>query len=459
MKNKFNLISICLLAVALWLAPFAHAQPNVIQIAAGQFFSVLLKSDGSLWTTGDNEYGELGNGNSTLSKTNVPQEILSNNVATIAAGAYFALFIKSNGTLWGVGDNESSCLGNDTSYYTNLPEQIVLGSAPVTAIAGGFDYSLFLDSDGILWGTGDNAYGNFGNGTNHNTTMPEHLPIANVKAMSAGYISYTEHTLYLLNDGSLLATGENYFGELGDGSYNATNIAEQIVPDNVIAISAGGEFSLFLKSDGSLWGMGRNAQGQLGDGTTNSAVNLPQMIVSNGVTAISAGGSHSLFIKSDGSLWAMGNNQDGQLGDGTSNASTNRPEMIVPNGVTAISAGLAHSLFLKSDGSLWGMGMNIFGQLGDGTYNGTNQPEQILPGSGTPSGYDQVSGRLLSNGNVSLSFVGLAGTNYELDRTFTLSPANWIPQTTQVAGPGGILTFTNTPDSETNNFWRIRSVP
>ena len=58
-----------------------------------------------------------------------------------------------------------------------------------------------------------------------------------------------------------------------------------------------------------------------------------------------------------------------------------------------------------------------------------------------------------------LSFVGIARANYALDRSISLSPPNWIPQTTNPAGSVGALVFTNTPDATTNNFWRIRSVP
>ncbi|MEI6078341.1 MAG: kelch repeat-containing protein [Verrucomicrobiota bacterium] len=74
-------------------------------------------------------------------------------------------------------------------------------------------------------------------------------------------------------------------------------------------------------------------------------------------------------------------------------------------------------------------------------------------------GYNQISGNLVSNGKMSLSFVGFAGANYALDRSFSLTPANWIPQVTNTAGASGNLIFTNTPNPTTNNFWRIRSVP
>jgi len=134
----------------------------------------------------------------------------------------------------------------------------------------------------------------------------------------------------------------------------------------------------------------------------------------------------------------------------------------VARNVTAIAAGGYHSLFLKSDGSLWAMGRNREGQLGDGTTDGgnyqTNRPEQIVAG---PPGYgpNRISLQLLSGGDVCLYYGGLAGTNYALDRTFNLSPLNWVPQVTNPAGAGGVLVLTNTPNPGTNNFWRIRSVP
>jgi len=144
------------------------------------------------------------------------------------------------------------------------------------------------------------------------------------------------------------------------------------------------------------------------------------------------------------------------LGDGTYNQ-TNQPEPMVAGNVTAIAAGYFHSLFLQSDGSLWGMGYNGYGQLGDGTTSNTNRPEQIV--AGVSPGFNQISCQLLSGGCVRLSFVGIAGTNYALDRSFSLSPPDWIPQATNPAGAFGALVFTNPPDATTNNFWRIRSVP
>ena len=250
--------------------------------------------------------------------------------------------------------------------------------------------------------------------------------------------------------------GNNDYGQLGDATYNSTNRPKQIVASNVTAIAAGYYHSLFLKSDGSLWAMGRNDNGQLGDGTTNNT-NIPEQIVASNVTAVAGGFWHSLFLKSDGSLWAMGDDGYGQLGTGHYGPATYRPEQSVASGVTSVAAGGWHSLFAKTDGSLWGVGFNGYGQLGDptGTYT-TNYPEQIVAG---PADYNRISAQLLSGGSVCLSFVGMAGANYALDRSFSLMPANWVPVVTNPADATGTLVFTNTPDPTTNNFWRVRSVP
>jgi alpha-tubulin suppressor-like RCC1 family protein len=455
MKTKRNLIRFWLLGAALLTLNLqtstAIAQP-VTQVAAGYHHSLFLKSDGGLWVIGDDSAGELGDGRSIAynSNTNRPEQIVGSNVTAVTAGNFDSLFLETNGSLWAMGSDMYGQLGDGDGIDNptrNRPE-LIMGSN-VTAIAAGNGYNLFLKSDGSLWTMGGIVGGNY------ETNLPEQIVASNVTVIAAG----GAHNLFLKNDGSLWAMGNNGWGQLGDGTYNRTNQPEQIVGSNVTAIAAGYGHSLFLKSDGSLWAMGDNDVGELGDGTTdngNYATNLPEEIVGTNVTAIAAGYSHSLFLKSDGSLWAMGDNFFGDLGDGTYN-STNRPEQIVASNVIAIAAGEDFSLFLKSDGSLWAMGLNDDGELGDGTYNNTNRPEQIV--AGPPGyGYNQMSIRLLNGGNVCSYYGGTAGTNYALDRTFSLSPPDWIPQVTNPANVFGVAAFTNTPDPTANNYWRVRSV-
>jgi uncharacterized repeat protein (TIGR03803 family) len=109
-----------------------------------------------------------------------------------------------------------------------------------------------------------------------------------------------------------------------------------------------------------------------------------------------------------------------------------------------------HASLMLSGNVLYGM-TSDGGSLGNGIVFSLSL--------GLPPGYNQISNPVLNNGKMSLSFVGLQGTNYALDRSFSLFPANWIPQVTNPADANGNCSFTNTPDPTTNNFWRIRSVP
>jgi alpha-tubulin suppressor-like RCC1 family protein len=379
LKTKRNLIRVWLVGLVLLQAITGSAQ-SVTLVTAGFYHTLLLKSNGSLWATGWNLYGQLGNSNYATAYpygTDLPVQMVASNVIAVAAGGSHSLFLKSNGSLWAMGWNAYGQLGDGTTdngnYETNQPEQIVASN--VTAIAAGLNHSLFLKSNGSLWAMGDNSYGQLGDGTtdngNYETNRPEQIVASGVTAIATGY----RHSLFLMSNGSLWAMGDNAYGQLGNATYNNTNQPVQILASNVTAIAAGDQHSLFLKNDGSLWAMGNNQAGQLGDPTVG-ATNSPDLIVTGNVTAIAGGGAHSLFLMSDGSLWVMGNNHYGQLGNASDN-NTNRPVQILASGVTAIATGYGHSLFIKGDGSLWGMGDNLNGQLGDSTYNSTNQPVQV----------------------------------------------------------------------------------
>src|SRR5882724_4555803 len=167
------------------------AQP-VTKVAAGIQHSLFIKSDGSLWSMGQNRAGQLGNGiyNTDIPPygTNRPQLIVASNVTAIAAGGYFSLFIKSDGSLWAMGDNPYGQLGDGTYNETNRPELIVASN--VTAIAAGQFHSLFIKSNGSLWAMGDNGEGELGNGTfNGTTNRPELIMASNVTTIAAGQLN------------------------------------------------------------------------------------------------------------------------------------------------------------------------------------------------------------------------------------------------------------------------------
>jgi alpha-tubulin suppressor-like RCC1 family protein len=354
-----------------WVLPFvagllistavvSAATTTVTQIAAGSEHSLFIKSDGSLWGMGSDNSGELGIGTDIL-HIDSPVLIVASNVVAASAGSADSFFITSDHSLWGMGDNSAGELGAGTLFSTNRP--ILIASNVIAVSAGGL-HTLFVKSDGSLWGMGNNSFGQLGNGTYTSTNMPTQILPNNVVAVSAG-IAYC--SLFGKSDGSLWSMGANDEGQLGVGTAVAkTNTPQEVLSGAVFAFSCGEEHGLYvaLPGFGRMSAMGANDYGQLGDGTFSNAF-ASKVIVPTDVSAVAAGSQHSAFLKTDGSLWTMGRNEWGQLGTCTG-LTTNRPMQVIAGGVTAISAGGNYLLFIRSDGTLWGVGANDLGQLGIG---------------------------------------------------------------------------------------------
>ncbi|HZD22226.1 MAG TPA: Ig-like domain-containing protein, partial [Acidimicrobiia bacterium] len=126
-----------------------------------------------------------------------------------------------------------------------------------------------------------------------------------------------------------------------------------------------------------MWAWGDNFYGQLGDGSTRDRNTPVQTTGLTGAAGVAGGSFHSLAMKSDGTVWAWGRNVFGQLGDGTT---TNRSTPVQTSNLTTavfISAGAHHSLAALSDGTAWAWGLNLYGQLGDGTTTNRATPTQV----------------------------------------------------------------------------------
>lgn len=386
MKTRPILTPGCLLGAAILYAVACRAQTTVTQIAAGFSHTLFIKSDGSLWAMGANFDGQLGDGTGAY-QTNQPEMVVSNGVTAVCAAGYHSFFTVGS-TLWAMGDNLYGELGDGTYADRYVPEQLT----GVLTMGTGPNETLFTRSDSVLdllyidlYATGDNYYGELGDGTTNSTSTAVRIERDNPDVAGDYYVTAVTggefHSLFTKSDGSLWGMGDDYYGELGDGApllnpNSYTNRPEMIVSSGVTAIAAYGYGSMFLKSDGSLWTMGYNVNGQLGDGSF-SDTNRPVRIETSGVTAIAGGSDHNLFLKSDGSLWGMGYNSTGQLGVGNTNSSS-VPLQIVAGGVTAVAGGSDFSLFLASDGSLWGMGNNYYGQLGAWPASPQTRPVEMV---------------------------------------------------------------------------------
>ena len=232
-------------------------------------------------------------------------------------------------------------------------------------IVAGRYFTIALENDGTLRAWGDNYYGQLGDGTTTRRLSPVQVTgLAGVAAVAGG--GY--HTVALKNDGTVWTWGDNSFGQLGDGTTMERHAPAQVKGlAGITAIAAGYSHTVALISDGSVWTWGDNSYGQLGDGTIAERNNPVQVTGLAGVMAVAAGDVHTVAIKGDGTVWAWGDNYYGQLGDGTTMESHTPVQVKNFAGATAIEGGAYHTVALKNDGTVWAWGDNSYGQLGDGT--------------------------------------------------------------------------------------------
>jgi alpha-tubulin suppressor-like RCC1 family protein len=142
---------------------------NVVAIAGGQGFSLALKDDGTVWSWGFNNYGQLGDGttNTTSSPAQVPGIA---NITAIACGGYFGMALKNNGDVWTWGSNYYGQLADGTTGDQHSPVQSSLSN--IAEIKAGWQHGMVRKNDGSVWTFGSGSAGRLGNGADTNSTTP-----------------------------------------------------------------------------------------------------------------------------------------------------------------------------------------------------------------------------------------------------------------------------------------------
>lgn len=268
---------------------------GVVQVAPGR----ALKSDGTLWVWGDNAQGQLGVNVSGAGSTSVPTQVALTEIRRIAAGPNHTVVARSDGTVWTWGSNEFGQLGTASPEFCSGPNVPcaktpvqVLGVSGVIDVAAGGRHTLALRADGSVWAWGDNSAGQLGDGTLVSRSTPAPVTglagIVQIAAGGNGYISggsgavaVDGHSVARASDGTVWTWGSNFAGELGDGvAYGGRllppgfgSLYRRLVPGRVagftgaISVSAATSRTAAVKSDGTVWSWGDNEFGQVGDGT------------------------------------------------------------------------------------------------------------------------------------------------------------------------------------------------
>jgi alpha-tubulin suppressor-like RCC1 family protein len=348
-------------------------------VAAGNNFTLALKTDGTVWAWGYNVSGQLGN-NSNANQSSPVQvfqyqpspnpPIPLTDVVAIAAGGAHSLAIKRDGSVYAWGWNGNGQLGNNSTANSWVAVQAGPGTLTnVVAIAAGYAHTLAVKSDGTLWVWGSNSSGQLGDGstTQHNSPFQVTM-LTGVSAVAAGF----NHSVVLKTDGATSGTvwtaGDNTSGELGDNTATFETTPVSVLSD-VVSVGAGDYYSFAIMSDATAMGWGVDSYGQLGDGSGASPWYFPTVVSTPPLfTQLDGGTYHSVGVSADGSAWAWGDGT--KIGSSAYTVSSHllTPQRVAGTGTNVFMAfaGTAHSVVASIDGAVWSWGDNSFGQWGIG---------------------------------------------------------------------------------------------
>ena len=405
------------LAVPAQKAAFAASQ-GASSISAGGGLSCAVES-GAAYCWGDNEFGELGDGTITPSSS-IPVAVDTSGVLAgktltqITAGDNFACALDSSGAAYCWGYNGLGELGGgSTTAESSVPVAVdtsgVLAGKTLTQITVGYDQTCVLDAAGAAYCWGGNVYGQLGDGSTANSSVPVAVDANGVLAgktvnqITAGSF----HTCAVDSTGAAYCWGNNSSGELGDGSTADSIDPVGVDTSGVLAgrtitqITAGLFHTCAVDSAGAAYCWGFNNYGELGDGSTADS-NVPVAVEASGVlagrtmTQITAGEYHTCALGITGSAYCWGDNGWGALGDG-STADSSVPVAVDTSGalkgktLTQITAdSSAGECALDSASAAYCWGYNYNGQLGDNSTTPSDVP--VLAGPQAPTSVTAVPG-------------------------------------------------------------------
>ncbi len=417
-------------------------------------FSVGIKSNGTLWATGRNTNGNLGQGNTTnlTTWTQIGSDqwiyVAASSVSTISSQARMScLAVKSDGTLWGWGNNSFYQQGDGTTTQHTSPVQVgvaanwvkvAMAGQNISAGTGGF--CLGLTSDGKIWAWGNNVSGSTGQGTTSgNTTVPVQIGTdtdwVDIAAGTDAFLGSAVglYSLGVKSGGTLWGWGDNSSNQIGPGSSvtTPTQIGVATTWAKVFATSTGTSFA--IRTNGALYSWGQaTASGLTGLGTTGTTTTTPTQVGSATIWSsvcssiiVSIGGGYCLAVRTDQTLWGWGANTSNCWGTGSASPSLSSSPLEVgvfplwkyvsAGGVSGnVTGTVVTSLAIRGvpqDYSvLYTFGTNSYGQTAQGTATGDTLSaklaasanytwEKVAPGTGA-SGQGIGCVGILKNGTL-----------------------------------------------------------
>lgn len=358
-------------------------------IDAGAKHTCGIRSDGTAWCWGRNQYGQLGASVHLGTDTATPAPVQVGSATSwsrIAAGADHTCAVRTDGTAWCWGSNFTGQLSGAAGLgaVTPYPVPRQVGTDKTwSSLSAGTGYTCGVRRDATAWCWGDNYAGQLGSQVASRTSTPTQVA-GSWKTVDAG----AAHTCGVRTDGTAWCWGSNMYGQLGS-SVNMLTVTANPAPVQVggavrtwASVSADGNHTCATRTDGTAWCWGSDYYGELGPAapvTTESAHPDPVQVGAGGWASISANGLHTCGLRTDGQAQCWGHDFSGEVGTaatlGTHDAGP--AAITVPGGAVwrSVSAGGSHSCAVRAaDGTGWCWGSNQYGQLGDAATPASTTP-------------------------------------------------------------------------------------
>jgi alpha-tubulin suppressor-like RCC1 family protein len=243
---------------------------NWRQVSGGDNHTAAIKTDGTLWVWGNNGYGKLGINNIISRSTPVTTFAGGTNWRQVSCGSAHTVAIKTDGTLWTWGNNYNGRLGNNITTHRSTPVTTFAGGTNWKQVSAGNRHTAAIKTDGTLWIWGRNYLRALGT----NDSVDRLSPVTtfaggtNWKQVTGG----SDCTTAIKTDGTLWVWGFNSSnGQLGIGSainvFIPTPVTTFAGGTNWNQVACGSEHTAAIKTDGTLWVWGSNSYGRLGDNT------------------------------------------------------------------------------------------------------------------------------------------------------------------------------------------------
>ncbi len=369
-------------------------------ISGNADFTCGLRRTGQAYCWGKNDYGQLGQGNT--SDYNTPQEITGayTDWSYIAAGSWHTCGIRTTGNkLYCWGSNWEGSVGDNTAVDRSSPVEVVgLANANWSRVATGNSSSCGMKITGEVYCWGYNDEGQVGDGTfGAGNQRNQPVLVANVtasdpaKACSVNSAFCTDIVPFSVGagsmscsvngDGKLYCWGTNNVGEMGNGTsgtqYNSPTLVSGGFSDWV-QVSTEVDTTCGLRATGAAYCWGDNTYGQIGDGSTTLSTTPKQVSLFNDFIRVENDQESTCGVRSNGTMYCWGRNNQGAVGDGTFvNKSV---PTLVSGGFTdwtdvTVSWGACG---LRGTGQLYCWGSNVDGQVGIGVTGGNyNTPQEV----------------------------------------------------------------------------------